>query len=169
MMNRELFRMSRQHIQYGLFCFAYLLGLVAAACYITRYPVSSLMRLLVYPQMSIVVGFVLSALPFIVIYIFFRCSAICLIYPVAFLRGFAFMYCFGGVSIAFMDAGWLVRCLLLFTDALSVPLLIWYVGRVFAGKEKKERQLWYCLLCVLAIRCIDCSVVSPFVSELLLF
>lgn len=170
MSNREPFRFIRQHKYYVAFCLIYLLGLIAAVLYIAQYPYASLMRLLVYPQMSIVVGFMISAIPFIVLYIAFRCSAFILIFPLAFFRAFTFMYCFAGVSYAYADAGWLVRSLLLFSNCFSVPLLLWYAARRLLGNHRgSDREIWFCLLFLFAVRCIDSFVVSPFASELLSF
>ena len=167
MINREPFNFLRQHRQYILFCLFYFLGLIAGALYIYRYPFYSLMRLSVYSQMSIVVGVVVTALPFIVYYIIFRCLSFYWILPVAFLRAFAFMYCFGGTTLAYADAGWLMRCLLMFSDCLSVPLLLWFAVRgLLRGFAISERCLGICLLCICAIKCVDSYVVSPFAMRL---
>ena len=167
---REPFAFIRQYREFVLFCSFYLLGLIAGVFFISRFPISSLMHSLEYQKMSIVVGFFISAFPFVVFYIVFRFSAFFLVAPLAFIRAFVFMYCFAGVSIAYADAGWLVRCLLLFSDCFSVPLLIWYVSGVLLVKRTTQNKIvCYCLFLVLAIRCIDCYVISPFASELLSF
>jgi len=169
MLNREPFNFIRHYRRLVAFCVVFLLGLVAGALYIDQYSFSSLMLLLEYPQMSIVVGFLVSALPFVVFYIFFRRSAFLPILPFAFFKAFTFMYCFAGVSVAYADAGWLVRCLLLFSDCFTVPLLIWYVAvKLMENRKIPDREIWFCLLCVFAVRCMDSFVISPFVSRLLL-
>ena len=170
MTDREPLHIIRQYRHFALFCVFYILGLVAGLLFVARYSSVSLMRLLYDPQMSIVIGFLVSAFPFIVFYIVFRCSALFMIAPLAFAKAFMFMYCFGGVSVAYADAGWLVRCLLLFTDCFSVPLLIWYVGETLIKKQiSKNTKIWLCLFFVFVIRCIDYSVISPFAAKLLSF
>ena len=170
MSNRNAFEFIRQYRYYVAFCLIYLLGLIAAVLYINQYPYASLMRLLVYPQMSIVFGFMITAIPFVVLYIVLRCSAFVLIFPLAFFRAFTFMYCFAGISYAYAEAGWLVRALLLFSDFFSVPLLLWYAARQLLGNYRgADREIWFCLLFLFAVRCIDSFVVSPFASELLSF
>ena len=157
----------RQNRRYTVFCLVYLLGLIAGALYIALYPFSTLMRLMVYPQMSIVIGFFVSALPFIIFYIIFRWAAFYWVLPFAFLKAFSFMYCFGGISCAYADAGWLVRYLVLFSDCFSVPLFLWYAsGKLLRKPAASDSLLWFCLLCLLACRCIDSYVVSPFVMKL---
>ena len=170
MSDHESLSIVWQNKRFVAFCIAFLLGLLAGVLFITQYPFYSLMRLLSYPQMSIVVGFVVSAIPFLVCYIVNRCSAHFLIIPLAFFKAFSFMYCFGGLSLVYADAGWLVRFLILFTDCFSVPLFICYVGRIFSGDPKaSQRGISFCLVFLLVIRCIDYAVISPFVSELLSF
>ena len=169
-MNRESFGFLQQYRSYALFSLIYLLGLIAGLIYIVRYPYSSMMRLLAYPQMSIVIGFLISAIPFIVFYIFFRCSAFRFLLPLAFIKAFTFMYCFAGVSIAYADAGWLVRFLLLFTDFFSVPLFLWYAGRKFLNRiVRSDLDIWFCFAVILAVRYVDSYVISPFAMELLRF
>lgn len=168
MIKREPLILDRQHRRAVSFSVACLLGSVTGALYMSRYSVSSVMLLLEYPQMSIVTGAVISALPFIVFYICLRFSAFWLIYPLAFIRMFIFVYCFGGITIAYADAGWLVRYLLLFSDFLSVPLLLWYTAtKLLRGWNRKDLQFVACLMCVIAVRCIDSYVISPFAWELL--
>ena len=171
MTKREPF-ISERYRNFLSFCIAYLLGLIAGALYITHYPFVALMRLLVYPQMSIMIGVAVSALPFVILYILCRCSAFWLIFHVAFFKAFIFMYCYGSVTLAFADAGWLVRYLLLFSDCLSVPILLWYAAGKLLGRKGSrdpDQRLLICIICILAIRCIDSYVVSPFALKVLTF
>ena len=170
MTNRGSFDYIRQRRRYAVFCFVYLHGLIAGFLYTTQYTFSSLMRLLVYPQMSIVWGCLVSVIPFIVFYIFLRCSAYYFLLPLAFLKAFTFMYCFAGISIAYADAGWLVRLLLLFADCFLVPLFLWFAGRSLLHKQEKlNKDIWICIFVILAVRCVDSYVISPFTMKLLLF
>ena len=153
-----------------IFCFACLFGYVFGAWYITRYSISSKVLLLEFPQMSIVTGVMISALPFIVFYICFRYRADHLIFPLAFIRMFLFMYCFGAITIAYADAGWLVRLLILFSDCITVPLLIWYtITKLIHTHRKRDRHFKTCLVVIIVVRCIDCYVISPFAWKLLKF
>ena len=120
--------------------------------------------------MSIVVGFVMSAIPFIVFYICIRCSVFFCVLPLAFFKAFAFMYCFAGITVAYGDAGWLVRFLLLFSDCFSMPLFLWYMGRsILRTKDRTDRDIWFCILVLAVVRCMDSYVISPFAMELLKF
>lgn len=170
MKKRESLMHDRQLRNAIIFCVICLLGFAFGALYITHYSFSSLMLLLEYPQMSIVTGVVISALPFIVTYICLRHSADLLIFVLAFMRTFMFMYCFGAITIAYAEAGWLVRTLLLFSDCIAVPLLIWYtVTKMLHYSRKWDPLIGFCLVCVIVIRCIDCYVISPFTWRLLKF
>ena len=168
MVLRRLFKSDRPTVNVIVFCVACFLGFVFGAVYISQYSFSSLMRLQEYPQMSIVTGVAISALPFFVFYICLRYSAVFMISSIAFLRAFMFMYCYGGISLAYGDAGWLIRYLLLFSDYFTVPLLIWYaVKRLRQNGSKKDPYLRICLLSIVVVRCIDSFVISPFAWRLL--
>ena len=168
--SREPLYFLHKHRRRFIFCVVYLLGLIAGASCTAQYSVSTLMLSLVYPRMSIVIGCLVSALPFFVYHIVFRCLAFYWILPVTFAKAFGFMYCFAGVSLAYADAGWLVCFLVLFSDCFLTPLLLWYgVSRLSNEAKGRDRSIWFCLLCVLVIRCIDSYMVSPFALELLSF
>lgn len=168
MKNCKCLRYLSEHKRYVLFCFSFFLGLLVGALYITCYPIFSSVRLVEYSQMSIVMGFIISALPFIIYYIFVRYSVFYCLFPFAFIRAFTFMYCFSAISVAYADAGWLVRLLLMFSGCFSVPLLLWYAVRQLLQENNDLKcDLLFCLVFILAIRCIDSYVVSPFAMKLL--
>lgn len=83
-------------------------------------------------------------------------------------KAFAFSYCAYGVFITFGSAGWLVRCLFLFSDCIIIPILLFYWIRLFSCvSTNPRRELLSCLGISMLIGGIDYYLVSPFLVTLI--
>ena len=89
-----------------------------------------------------------------------------LLYPICFVKFFAFGFCSFLILSVFSPAGWLVRFFLLFSDSLLLPVLVWiWFNAVENGKEKGE-FLIYSAAAVLTIGSLDYFGIAPYLSGL---
>ena len=90
-----------------------------------------------------------------------------ILYPLAFLKAFAFAYVGWSIVLTFGSAGWLIRLLVMFSDCASVPLLLWYWNRVLTSEGNAMVPATVSVvLTVLGIGLIDYEVISPFLVNL---
>lgn len=128
----------------------------------------SLMRSSVYGTMSIVGLLCISILPFLLSAFAVSISFPFLLYPLCFCKAFLFIFISFGVLQSYSDAGWLVRCLLLFSDNVGVPLLYCFWLRHLPGCPKSspaENALF--LASFLVLGCVDYRIISPFLAHLI--
>ena len=91
-----------------------------------------------------------------------------LLLPVVFLKGFFFSFTGVGFLVAFGSSGWLIRCLLMFSDLLVLPLLWWVWLQSFANAQHATlRHNALAAVIAAAIGCIDYAWVAPFLAGLL--
>lgn len=149
--------------------FFWLLGLVLGA-FVPLFAgesILSLMRSAASTPVSIVSLLSTALLPFLCSAIAISASAPALLLCICFLKAF----CFSAVSVlvfyAFGSAGWLVRCLILFSDIATVPLFFNFCRRHITGES--NLSLTDVLTCALAvIFCfLDWAYISPLLSELI--
>lgn len=89
---------------------------------------------------------------------------------IAFSKSFLFMLLAAGVSLAYGTGGWLVRILFMFGDICSLPLLWFFWLR--RGCGGLTAAPWYCAVVgalAAAACCMDFYVISPFLTDLILF
>ena len=85
---------------------------------------------------------------------------------VVFLKAAVFAFVACSYVCCWGSAGWLISRILLFSDFLGIPVLIWMWYRIFCGRLKKNDVILFLLL--LSIICIaDCFFVSHFACSLL--
>ncbi len=128
----------------------------------------SLMRSSVYGTVSIVGLLCISILPFLLSAFAVSISFPSLLYPLCFCKAFLFVFISFGVLRSYSDAGWLVRCLLLFSDNVGIPLLYCFWLRHLPGCQKSslaESVLFLAFFLVLG--CIDYRIISPFLAHLI--
>lgn len=127
----------------------------------------SLMRRAVSCPVSIV-GLFAVLLPFLFTAFAVVISNCWLYYPIAFFKAFLFSYHACVVSAAFGSAGWLVRYLFLFTDACTIPILLW-LWILGTGNHNSGllRRTVICTLLSVAVGMIDFCFVSPFLAMLI--
>ncbi len=90
------------------------------------------------------------------------------LFPICFLKAFSFGYCLYSISVAFGDAGWLVRVLLLFSDSCMMVPLLWFWCRHQGRKRKSiKRDLTVCTSFAALIGVTDYYLISPYLVELM--
>lgn len=90
-----------------------------------------------------------------------------LLVPIAFCKAVSFAQSACGISVAFGSAGWLLRFLLMFTDILTLPLLVLFWLRYCGGGQKLKWFSVFPYLCAAAsIGSVDFFMISPFLSGL---
>lgn len=85
----------------------------------------------------------------------------------AFLKAFVFSIIAMAIRVSFGSAGWLVFVLLMFTDLMSLPLLLFYWIRNLSGES--THAFVECLTFIsigFLICCIDYSMIVPFLISL---
>ena len=91
-----------------------------------------------------------------------------LLLPVVFLKAFLFAYTGAGILAAFGSAGWLIACLLMFSDALMLPLLwCFWLRSVSQPRRELLRSGAFCLAGAALIGCFDYCLVAPFLASLI--
>jgi hypothetical protein len=86
----------------------------------------------------------------------------------ALIKAFLFSYHACIVSAAFGSAGWLIRYLLLFTDACTVPVLLWlWMQGTDCHPRLQLRRTLVCSMISAIVGMIDFCVVSPFLVMLI--
>lgn len=129
---------------------------------------SSLMRSVVNDRSSIVGLLTVLTVPFLVSAVLFKLSLPLLGLFIVFIKSLLFSCCSYGLVLAFGDAGWLVRWLLLFSDSSVIVLLLWFWIRNIAGQGSNfKTDLLFCILITVLIGCVDYYIISPFVAVLL--
>ena len=149
--------------------FSWLLGLVLGAfvpLYATE-SVLSLMRCALYAPVSIVSLLSAALLPFLCSAIAISASAPAILLCICFLKAFSFSAVSAFVFYTFGSAGWLVRCLFLFSDIATAPLFFSFCRRHMITPP--SLSLTDISVCVLAgVFCfIDWAYISPLLSELI--
>ena len=92
------------------------------------------------------------------------------LYPVAFLKAFLFAFTGAGLLLSLASSGWLIRCLLMFSDSLLLPFLWLLWLQIVSGPDRfaMRRFLTVSLLALLT-GILDYSFVAPFLAGLLTF
>lgn len=99
------------------------------------------------------------------------CAAFCLNFItllIVFSKALLYGYCLCGITLTFASAGWLIRLLFLFSNSISVVLLLWFSIRNTAAKRASLKiDLLFSLIIIFIICCIDFYTVSPYLMMLL--
>ena len=97
-----------------------------------------------------------------------RYISVMLIFPIVFLKAVGFGFCSYAICLSFGDAGWLVRYLLMFTDCVSIPLLLWFwVRRLLMRNNAIMQDFTLALFLLILTAYIDHLYVSPFLALLI--
>ena len=130
--------------------------------------VESLARVLASAHFSGVGLFFSLSIPLIITVIVFRLSRQVWIVLFSFVKAFIFSFVSYAILLAFGSAGWLVRCLYIFSDSFMTVYLLWFWVRNLSDKAKSfkiDLLLGFLLLTILAF--IEASFISPLISLLL--
>lgn len=96
----------------------------------------SFIRLILYDRTSIAVLIVTRFLPFLAAFIVCLLSRPIFVIPITFIKAFSFAFSAFGIVLAFGNAGWMMRWLLMFSDSFSVLLLAWFSIRNLSDNQK---------------------------------
>ena len=130
--------------------------------------ISSLMPLAAAGQLSIVSLLLSTSLPFLLSAFAVHISKPRLLLAVCFSKAFCYGYVVCGVFGFFGARGWLLRCLLLFTDTFACVLLYGFASRHISGlRHFRLRSLALCEILLGFLVYLDYSHVSPLLRRLL--
>lgn len=127
----------------------------------------SLMRGASRCSVSIVCLLSVSLLPF-----FFSAFAVYIrsfrfLAALCFIKGCLFAFISAGIFLAFKDAGWLLRLLMMFSDLFCLVPLWWcWISLITGGPQGRFGPVWKGSLVALGIVCLDFCFVSPFLAKL---
>ncbi len=148
-------------------CFAgFLLGVVFGPK--ERGILFSLMIPAVSLKPSIISLLGISILPFFLCAIAFMNQTPAFALPVVFLKAFLFTYIGIGIYGAFSDCGWMIRLLFLFSESVSLPLLLGFCCHYVCGSRKLSfAAVAYLASTIFFTVAIDYLYISPFLSGLM--
>ena len=161
-------RLREPAVCFWLLCFSGMfLGTFCAANAESLY--FSLMRQAVLSRVSIVSLIAAQLLPFLFAAFVAYISKPWLISIVCSLKLFSFTFVGFLVWATFGSAGWLVRFLFMFTDLISVPVLIWFCFRKLRNSFWDHREFWICIGITIAAAVLDAYCVAPFLAKMIDF
>ncbi len=128
----------------------------------------NLMRGIPHASVSIVGSLCITILPFLLSAIAVSISKPWLLLVISFAKGFLFSFIAFTAMQSFGNAGWLIRCLLCFSDGLFLPVLYFYWLRRISGRSTASccETMLFLPLAVL-IGSIDFRIISPFLARLI--
>ena len=120
-----------------LLAFLWVIGFVCGcSCAACADNFVSLMRACCDAGVSIVGLFFVPFLPFLITAVAVYFSAPLIVYLTGLCKAFLLGFCFCAVHSGFSTGGWLVSLLLLFTDLVTVPALLWFQCCVVGASRK---------------------------------
>ena len=156
------------HSKKSLLLLCYLAGFLLGIAFAYRsQPFVSLMRGAVSGPVTIVgLGAVLF-LPYLltVSAVLFSCSGI--LFAVAFFKAFLFGACAAALDVSFVDAGWVVRSLLMFSDFAGFPVLIWLSWRLLDAQRERIGTMMIAGGLLLTIGVFDFLLIAPFLESVM--
>ena len=132
---------SRCHSCKKVLAFLWVVGFVCGcSCAACSDNLVSLMRACCNAGVSIVGLFFVPFLPFLITAAAVYCSAPLFVFLTGLCKSFLLGFCICAVYSGFSGGGWLVCLLLLFTDILTAPVLLWFQLRAVPGPGKNIRK-----------------------------
>lgn len=126
----------------------------------------SLMRVSASQNVSIVGQLSVLLLPFLLSAFFYSTRAVWLIIPLSFLKGICFGFCQAIILSSFTGAGWLVYFFLMFSNILTLPVLVFFWISCISGTRYMICRLFFCSLAVLFIVVADHYFMIPYYISL---
>lgn len=153
-----------------ILAFFWLLGLFCGIffCRSAGDPLYSLMRSASHCTVSILSLLLGTGLPFLLSAAAVYFSRPVFVLPICFFEAVSFAFISCGVFCAYHTAGWLIRCLLLFSKFVCAPLLYLYWLRYLPGYRKFN--IWeplFLLSLTILIGSFDYRVISPLLVRLI--
>ena len=146
-----------------LLAFTFLCGMILGCVIYQSAELESvrLMRSAVHGPVSIVGLLIVVLLPFLFSAVAVYISKPCLLLGVAFCKGLFFSLVSMGVMGAYGSAGWLMRFLLMFTDIVSMPVLVFFWLHSGVSGRISLREILVILAICVCICGIDARIISP--------
>ena len=153
-----------------ILAFTWCAGLILGAytAILADIPFFSMMRTAPDARVSIPGLLAVMLLPFLFSAFAVYVSSLWLLVPIAFSKAFLFSYLSTGLSAVAGTSGWLLRFLWMFSDCLTVPVLLWFWFS--ACSKRREAALINAaaaLPVLIGICYLDLQVISPFLVNLL--
>ena len=124
---------------------------------------SLMRRFFLYP-VSIVIRLILAVLPILICTYAFTIGKTEIVMAVLFCKGFLFSFLALSAYLIFGSAGWLIQPMILFSDSLLMPVLLWFC---FQNGKALMRNHFVCLGAALSPVLIHYFVVLPFGVQLI--
>lgn len=150
---------------------SWLVSIVSGILLAATFPVSlfSLMRTSLSGRVSIVGAFAVLIFPLFSSAVAIRFNRLRFIYLIATLKGICFGFSIFILLKLFGSAAWLVRWLILFSDAcMSIPLFSFWIRHLRHPHNGLRNDFICCLVLCILIGVVDYYVISPFTVALLM-
>lgn len=152
-------------------CISWVIGLISG--YMVSNGVSSSLPYMMQSACSCSVSFggflAVLLLPFLIACLCYRLSIPVLIIPLLYLKGFSYAICSVSIFQVFHSASWLVQSLLLFSDHISIFLLMVFSVRHCSQSDlsalKRDGLIVFSVL--LGVGVIDYLYISPLMMRLM--
>lgn len=82
------------------------------------------------------------------------------------IKGLTVGFCLYAVLCTFNSAGWIIWPMLTFADSVMLIPLFWFWLRSFKHNAFVFSDLILCLICAVAVGCLDCCMISPYLIEI---
>lgn len=115
-----------------------------------------------------VMGLLISVfIPFVITLFIMRTGKIYFLFVLSFANALLFGFCLTALKCCFLDAGWLLSRLFLFSQSLCTCLLLWVWLRFTGDRCRAYYKLTcICLLLLIFIVLFDSLLVVPFIGTL---
>lgn len=128
---------------------------------------SSLMRSSDYSSVSIVRTIAVVFLPLLVSYISVYFNLPLVLFPTAFIYASLFSFVGAALYLHYLDAGWLVKWLMMFSSSCMSPVLLYFwIRNINGNREVLQKDMLLCSLYALFICSIDYAIISQFATSL---
>ncbi len=163
---RPNIRMSRV-----LFAGFWIIGLILGASFslLTGESFLSMTHTAASSRGSVISLFASAFLPFLIVSLAVYFHTPVVIYCLVFGKGFCFCFVSMGIMLAFPESGWLLRWLLLFSDSLALPVLIWFCLRHIHKDSVAGAAVFFAGALIFLTATIDNLFVSSFLSDLMYY
>ena len=114
-------------------------------------------------------GLMLSAMiPFLITAAAYCFSKPFLLLPISFFKAFTYTLAMCTVRIAFLQAGWLMCMLLLFSDTANIVVLYWYwIRNIHGFRNSALTEMLCCIAVTLIVAVIDYIWLFPLLKALI--
>ena len=127
--------------------------------------ISTSLILAAVDSVSIVRLFYVTILPFAITLLLALSTTKRFVYPLAIAKSFIYAYCSIILIRIFSGYGWLIKSLLLFSDSISVIMLLLVWGKII--QDSISRMDWLLIVATVCISCVvDYYIVMPYLALL---